>query len=109
MVRNAVDHGLDADGRRAGKPPLGTIRLRAHGVDEKIVVEIGDDGKGLMSKLIARALEKEIIEPDHSLSDADAYRLIFAPGFSTAAAVTSISGRGVRMDVVTTRNRIIGR
>ena len=65
------------------------------------MVEIGDDGKGLdASKLIARALEKEIIEPDHSLSDADAYRLIFAPGFSTAAAVTSISGRGVGMDVV---------
>lgn len=103
MVRNAVDHGLeDADGRKAaGKPPLGTIRLRAHSVDEKIVVEIGDDGKGLdASKLIERALEKEIIAPDHGLSDADAYKLIFAPGFSTAAAVTSISGRGVGMDVV---------
>ena len=103
MVRNAVDHGLeDADGRKAaGKPPLGTIKLRAHSVDEKIVVEIGDDGKGLdASKLIERALEKEIIPSDHQLSDAEAYKLIFAPGFSTAAAVTSISGRGVGMDVV---------
>ena len=103
MVRNAVDHGLeDADGRKAaGKPPLGTIRLRAHSVDEKIVVEIGDDGKGLdAQKLIDRALEKEIIDPDHTLTDAEAYKLIFAPGFSTAAAVTSISGRGVGMDVV---------
>ena len=83
-----------------GNSSRNIIRLRAHSVDEKIVVEIGDDGKGLdASKLIARAWRRKS-SAGSFVKRCGCVSLIFAPGFSTAAAVTSISGRGVGMDVV---------
>ncbi len=107
MIRNAVDHGVeDAEDRRsAGKPPMGTIQLSAyyegHSQTKRIVIELKDDGKGLDAEmLVKKAISKGILEPESTPSEAEAFQLIFAAGFSTAAAVTAISGRGVGMDVV---------
>jgi two-component system chemotaxis sensor kinase CheA len=103
MVRNAVDHGIESPSARraAGKPEGGRVWLNAFHHSGDIVVEIRDDGKGLdPAVLIAKAIEKGIIRPDEELTDEQAFQLIFAPGFSTAAVVTDISGRGVGMDVV---------
>jgi two-component system chemotaxis sensor kinase CheA len=103
MVRNAVDHGIETVEERvaAGKTPTGHVRLNAFHHSGNIVIEIRDDGKGLdPEKLKAKAIEKGIIEPDDELTDEQAYHLIFAAGFSTAAQITDISGRGVGMDVV---------
>ena len=103
MIRNAVDHGIESQEERAisGKPMLATIRLTASTREGDIVVQITEDGRGMdREKLIAKARANGIIEPDAQLSDQEAFALIFAPGFSTAAAVTAISGRGVGMDVV---------
>jgi two-component system, chemotaxis family, sensor kinase CheA len=102
LVRNSCDHGIEGPAERAakGKPEHGTITLAASHQGGSIVIEVRDDGKGLSrAKLIAKAREKGIDAPD-SMSDADVWALIFAPGFSTAEAVTDVSGRGVGMDVV---------
>ena len=102
LVRNACDHGIeDAAERLArGKPAAGTITLAASHQGGSIVIEVRDDGKGLSrAKLLAKARERGIDAPD-SMSDADVWSLIFAPGFSTAEQVTDVSGRGVGMDVV---------
>ena len=103
MVRNSVDHGIEmpADRDAAGKPSLGTIRLSASHVGGNILVEISDDGAGLRAeKLVAKAIERGMIPEGTTLPDNEAFDLIFAPGFSTAATVTDLSGRGVGMDVV---------
>lgn len=103
MVRNAVDHGVESpeDRVRAGKPETGNVHLGAYHHGGNIVIEIRDDGKGLNPKtLIAKGIEKGIVNPNDELTDQQAYALVFAPGFSTAAQVTDISGRGVGMDVV---------
>lgn len=103
MVRNAVDHGVELpeDRLAAGKPEVGHIHLGAFHQGGNIVIQIQDDGQGLdRDKLIAKGIEKGIVQPDEELTDEQAYALIFAPGFSTAAQVTDISGRGVGMDVV---------
>lgn len=103
MVRNSVDHGVEMpDGRvAAGKPEKGTVWLRAFHQGGNIVIEIKDDGKGLdRAAILAKAVEKGIVPPGESLSDEEIFKLIFAPGFSTAAKVTELSGRGVGMDVV---------
>lgn len=103
MVRNAVDHGVESpeDRRRAGKPETGAVHLHAGHEGGNIVISISDDGKGLNpAVLIAKAIEKGVIEPGTELTDQQAFALVFAPGFSTAAQVTDISGRGVGMDVV---------
>ncbi len=105
MIRNAVDHGVEMpeDRIKAGKPPGGTVRLSAFHEGGQIVIEIRDDGKGLNAEVLKRkAVEKGILRAGQAISDKEAYRLIFAPGFSTAANVTDISGRGVGMDVVKT-------
>jgi two-component system, chemotaxis family, sensor kinase CheA len=102
LVRNSCDHGVElpAERRAKGKPEEGTITLSASHQGGSIVIEVRDDGKGLSrEKLIKKAREKGIDAPD-SMSDADAWGLIFAPGFSTAEVVTDVSGRGVGMDVV---------
>ncbi len=102
LVRNSCDHGIELPADRAakGKPEHGTITLAASHQGGSIVIEVRDDGKGLnRAKLIAKAREKGIDAPD-SMSDADVWGLIFAPGFSTAEVVTDVSGRGVGMDVV---------
>ncbi|WP_046003221.1 chemotaxis protein CheA [Pseudoalteromonas rubra] len=103
IIRNAIDHGIEPPEQRlaAGKPACGQLTLRAYHDSGSIVIEIQDDGRGLdQSKILARAIENGLVNPDHSLQDKEINLLIFEPGFSTAAAVTSISGRGVGMDVV---------
>jgi len=103
MVRNAVDHGIETPEvrRAAGKPEAGQVHLAAFHEGGNIVIEIRDDGKGLDPKaLIEKGIEKGVVQPGESLSDQQAYQLVFAPGFSMAKEVTGISGRGVGMDVV---------
>ncbi|MCP4765458.1 MAG: chemotaxis protein CheA, partial [Gammaproteobacteria bacterium] len=103
LIRNALDHGVEKPDVRlaAGKPETATVRLDAYHDSGSIVIEISDDGYGLdADKLIAKAIENEVISETQQLTPAEINRLIFAPGFSTAEEVTSISGRGVGMDVV---------
>ncbi|HET7565217.1 MAG TPA: chemotaxis protein CheA, partial [Gemmatimonadaceae bacterium] len=103
MVRNAVDHGIElpAERERCGKPRTGVIRVSASHAGGSVVVELTDDGQGLDRERITRkALDLGLIAPDHTLSDREAFELIFAPGFSTAQTVTDVSGRGVGLDVV---------
>ncbi|HEU6455502.1 MAG TPA: chemotaxis protein CheW, partial [Roseateles sp.] len=102
LVRNSCDHGIEmpADRVARGKPEQGTITLVASHQGGSIVIEVRDDGRGLnRDKLIKKAREKGIDAPD-SMTDAECWNLIFAPGFSTAEQVTDVSGRGVGMDVV---------
>jgi two-component system chemotaxis sensor kinase CheA len=103
MMRNAVDHGVESGEQRraAGKDPSGTVRLRAYHAAGNVVIELQDDGKGLdREKIIAKALDRGLVEQDHHLTDNEAFGLIFQAGFSTAEKVTDVSGRGVGMDVV---------
>jgi two-component system chemotaxis sensor kinase CheA len=103
MIRNSMDHGLEAPAEReaAGKPRAGRIRLKASHQAGLIVIEVGDDGRGLdRERILAKAAQRGLVQSDHSLNDAEAYQLIFEPGFSTAEKVTDVSGRGVGMDVV---------
>ncbi len=103
MIRNSVDHGIELpeERERRGKPAHGTIYLRAFHQGGNIVIEIKDDGNGLnRDAILQKAIEKELIKPNEQLSDSEIFKLIFAAGFSTAARVTELSGRGVGMDVV---------
>jgi two-component system chemotaxis sensor kinase CheA len=104
MVRNAVDHGLeDTEEARvqAGKDPVGRVELRAYHKGGSIYIEISDDGAGLdRDRLIAKAIERGIAQEDQKFTDQEAFMLIMEPGFSTAAVVSDVSGRGVGMDVV---------
>ena len=103
MIRNAVDHGIELPDvrKKTGKPEYGTVHLSAYHSAGSVVVEIRDDGNGLdRKKLITKALEREVITDGDSLSDREVFNLIFEPGFSTAAVVSDVSGRGVGMDVV---------
>jgi two-component system, chemotaxis family, sensor kinase CheA len=107
LVRNAVDHGVeDAEERIAAKKPArGTVYLKAYHQGTQVVVEVRDDGRGIdLSQIRKQAVEKGIVKVDaiQRLSDSEAMNLIFEPGFSTAAEVTEVSGRGVGMDVVRT-------
>lgn len=107
IIRNSCDHGVEMPDVRlaAGKAETGTIKLKAYNEGNAIVIQIDDDGKGLdVDMLKNKCLEKNLItekEAD-SMSDKEAFALIFKPGFSTAASVTNVSGRGVGMDVVKT-------
>lgn len=103
MIRNSVDHGIEpADDRKAaGKAVTGRIGLRAFHQAGNIVIEITDDGKGLdRDRILKKAIDNGIVEPDQELSDEEVFKLIFHAGLSTAQKVTSVSGRGVGMDVV---------
>ncbi|WP_428061675.1 chemotaxis protein CheA [Brevundimonas sp.] len=103
MLRNAIDHGLETPDERvaAGKSAEGTVRLAALHRSGRIVIEISDDGRGINRDRVRKiAIDKGLIAPDAALSDEQIDNLIFAPGFSTAAVVSDISGRGVGMDVV---------
>src|SRR6202030_3317341 len=113
MVRNSADHGLETPAERAasGKPEQGTIRLSAYHEGVHIIICIADNGRGLNTERIkAKALSSGLVsEVDlEKMSEAQIHKFIFAPGFSTAAAVTSVSGRGVGMDVVRTNIDQIG-
>ncbi len=102
LVRNSLDHGIESPEERIakGKDPQGTITLRAAHQGGNIVIQVVDDGAGLnRERILAKAREKGIPFSDN-ISDADVWLMIFAPGFSTAAVVTDVSGRGVGMDVV---------
>jgi two-component system chemotaxis sensor kinase CheA len=113
MIRNSCDHGVETPAERAaaGKPETGTITLNAYHEGGHIIIEVGDDGAGLKTERIRqKAVEKGIVDPSeaHTMTDAQVHRLVFAPGFSTAAKITNISGRGVGMDVVKTNVELIG-
>lgn len=107
IIRNSCDHGIEKPEDRiaAGKPEGGTVNLKAYNEGNHIVIEVADDGKGLDADMLRhKAIEKGLIserEAD-SMSDKEAFGIIFKPGFSTAAAITNVSGRGVGMDVVKT-------
>ncbi|WP_270979593.1 hybrid sensor histidine kinase/response regulator [Campylobacter helveticus] len=107
MIRNSCDHGVEDPATRKanGKPERGVVQLKAYNEGNHIVVEIIDDGKGLdVNELKTKALEKNLITEKEAgqMTDKEAFTLIFKPGFSTAAKVTNVSGRGVGMDVVKT-------
>jgi two-component system chemotaxis sensor kinase CheA len=103
LIRNALDHGIEqADVRlAAGKPASGTLKLQAYHESGSIIIDVSDDGAGLnRERILQKALEKGLIAEDARLTDAAVHQLIFEPGFSTAAELSNISGRGVGMDVV---------
>lgn len=103
ILRNSADHGLERPEDRvaAGKSATGTIELSAEYSGAEVVISIRDDGRGLdAGRIRARAVERGLIADTAELSETDLFRLIFEPGFSTAPAVTELSGRGVGMDVV---------
>ena len=103
LIRNAIDHGIEPAARReaAGKPATGTVTITATQRSDRVLVEIVDDGGGIdREKVLARAREQDLVPNDETPSDAEIDRLLFTPGFSTADAVSSLSGRGVGMDVV---------
>jgi len=103
LVRNSIDHGIEAPDVRvnSGKQSNGTVCLNAYHDSGSIVIEVTDDGGGLdRDRILSKAIEKGLVNPDHSLDDAEIYNLIFEPGFSTVDQVSNLSGRGVGMDVV---------
>ncbi len=103
MVRNALDHGLEkgADRLASGKPEQGSVTLKAYNQGSCIIIELSDDGRGIdPDRILRKAIEKGVVPAGASLTRDEILQLIFAAGFSTAETVTSISGRGVGMDVV---------
>jgi len=105
ILRNSIDHGIESTERRraAHKPEAGHIRLRAFHDGGQVVIQLSDDGGGIdRERVLAKAIERGLIESANAdrLADRDVFALIFAPGFSTAEAITTVSGRGVGMDVV---------
>jgi two-component system chemotaxis sensor kinase CheA len=103
LIRNSIDHGIESPDERiaAGKPRQGTIHLSAVHSGANVLIRIADDGKGIDPGVIrAKGVEKGLIAADADLSEQEVFALLFAPGFSTAKKITSVSGRGVGMDVV---------
>lgn len=103
LLRNAMDHGIEAPSVRqaAGKSETGLLRLNAYHDSGSIVIEITDDGAGLnKERILQKARERGLLSANAQLTEQEIYNLIFEPGFSTASAITSLSGRGVGMDVV---------
>lgn len=103
MVRNSLDHGIEEPRERAarGKPEVASVYLKAHRLSGQVLVEVADDGRGLdREKIRAKAIARRMIPVDKNLSEEETYNLIFEPGFSTAETVSSVSGRGVGLDVV---------
>lgn len=103
MIRNSLDHGIESPAERetAGKPKAGKVRLAAMHRAGQIVIEVSDDGRGLdRNRILAKAVQRQLVDPEATLADRDVFALIFEPGFSTADRITDVSGRGVGMDVV---------
>ncbi len=103
LIRNAVDHGLEDSATRlaAGKPACGTVRLAADYAGAEVAITLSDDGAGLdAGRIRARAEEAGLLQPGEQIEEGELYKMIFHAGFSTAREVTSLSGRGVGMDVV---------
>jgi two-component system chemotaxis sensor kinase CheA len=112
-VRNSMDHGIESPEVRqaAGKDPEGTLKLRAAQEGSHVIIEVSDDGAGIaVEKVRQKAIERGLITPERAAhqGERDLLQLIFLPGFSTATAVTNVSGRGVGMDVVRTNVERIG-
>ncbi|WP_108398173.1 chemotaxis protein CheA [Devosia submarina] len=111
MIRNSADHGIETPEKRSamGKPEIGTVRLSAEQAGGNILIVVEDDGAGInRERVLQLARDKGIVAPDANLSDEQIDQLIFAPGFSTAEALSDISGRGVGMDVVLSNIKKIG-
>ena len=111
MIRNAIDHGLESPEERltAGKADHGEVRLSAAHRSGRILIDVTDDGKGIdRARVKAKAIEKDLIPADAQLSNAEIDNLLFLPGFSTAAEISDISGRGVGMDVVKSSIQALG-
>ena len=111
MLRNSMDHGLEGpdDREAAGKPRLGTIRLAAEHRGERVIIVIEDDGRGInRERVLEKAVENGLVSPDESMPAEEIDQLIFHPGFSTAQEVSSVSGRGVGMDVVKKKIQALG-
>jgi two-component system chemotaxis sensor kinase CheA len=111
MIRNSADHGIEMPEKRraAGKPEVGTIRLSAEQAGGNILIAVEDDGGGInRERVLEVARNKGIVAQDFTPTDEQIDQLIFAPGFSTAAEVSDISGRGVGMDVVLSNIKKIG-
>jgi len=105
LVRNAADHGLEqtAERIRKGKPPAGTITMKAQHAGAFVRISVSDDGEGLdREKILQKAIDRGLVTPETRLTDEEIDQLIFKPGFSTADVVSSVSGRGVGLDVVKT-------
>jgi two-component system chemotaxis sensor kinase CheA len=103
LVRNSMDHGIEPAALRAerGKPAWGTVSLNAYHDSGSIVIEVSDDGGGLSrERILAKAVERGLVDAGKTLPDEEVYNLVFEPGFSTAEQITNLSGRGVGMDVV---------
>jgi len=103
LVRNSLDHGLETPDERlaTGKPATGKLRLSASQKGDRVVITVSDDGRGLdVARIRAKAIERGLLAPDATLSEADLLQFVFLPGFSTAKSVSSLSGRGVGLDVV---------
>ena len=104
-VRNSVDHGIESpdERKKAGKNETGTVLLKASNEGNMVIIDVVDDGAGIdTDKVRQKAIDKGLIHPDKILTDQEAAQLIFLPGFSTAAKITNVSGRGVGLDVVKT-------
>ncbi len=102
-VRNSIDHGIEspADRKKSGKKEEGTLLLRASNEGNMILIEISDDGRGIdVDAVRKRAVDRGLIHPSKTLTDIEAFSMIFEPGFSTARQITNVSGRGVGLDVV---------
>jgi two-component system chemotaxis sensor kinase CheA len=113
LIRNAADHGIESSAERseAGKNPRGTLILRARPVDDKVWIEVEDDGRGIdPERVVQKALTKGLLSAEQAdrIDPDDAIELIFLPGFTTAEIVTDFSGRGVGMDVVRTKLQDLG-
>jgi len=111
LVRNCVDHGIEmpSERKRAGKPEVAVVRVEAFQKGGNVVIEIEDDGNGInRERVVKKAIERGLVEPDAELSADEIDELIFLPGFSTAEKVTGVSGRGVGMDVVRSNIRGLG-
>ncbi|MBT9382850.1 chemotaxis protein CheA [Pseudooceanicola sp. CBS1P-1] len=113
LIRNAIDHGLEtpAERRAAGKPEEGTLRLSASQRDDHVVIEIGDDGRGIdLDRVVAKALEKGLIDAAEldTMTEEARMQLIFRAGLSTRDEISDLSGRGVGMDVVASMVRRVG-
>ncbi|RMF37653.1 MAG: chemotaxis protein CheA [Alphaproteobacteria bacterium] len=112
MLRNSMDHGIEPTAEEriaAGKPAQGTIHLSAEHRGERVIITVADDGRGIdREKVRAKAIERGLISPDDNLGNEEIDNLIFHPGFSTANEISSVSGRGVGMDVVQKKIQSLG-
>ncbi len=111
MLRNSMDHGIEDPETRTelGKDPVGLIRLSAEHKGERVIIVVQDDGRGIdRDRVLAKAIERDLVSPDDVLNPEEIDQLIFHPGFSTASEVSSVSGRGVGMDVVKKKIQSLG-